>query len=93
MSEFLNALPAAATSPLALTAYVVAAILFLVAGSRLRALGIVMARLELVPAHERHLVIRELTDSVVPASITPEEWLKAARLRWTMLLLPRSYWP
>ncbi len=87
MSEFLNAIPAAASSPYALVAYAIAAVLFLLAGARLRMAKLLLERIEAVPENERRRALEIATGTVLPTSISPEQWIRISRLRWTFLLL------
>jgi hypothetical protein len=86
MNEFLEAIPAAAQSSYALFAYCIAAVIFIVAGSKLRSLRIVMKSIALVPPDDRRHVIESVSDSVIPKSISAEEWIRNNRNRWLFLL-------
>ena len=87
MNDFLAAIPAAAADPLALAAYAIAAVIFLLAGQNLRRMRAVMARIEQVPAHDRRAAIEIATNTKLPDRISPEHWIRMGRLRFVFLLV------
>jgi len=86
MEEFVRAIPAAAASPYALAAYAIAAIIFLFAGARLRLAKTLLAKIETIPPDERRRTVEIATGTVLPTSISPEQWIRNNRLRWAFLL-------
>ncbi|MFY9820897.1 MAG: hypothetical protein WAM82_05910 [Thermoanaerobaculia bacterium] len=87
MGEFLKSIPAAASSPYALVAYAIAALLFLLAGARLRTTQLLMAKITAIPEAERRRALEIATGTVLPTHISPEQWIRHSRLRWRFLLL------
>ena len=87
MEAFLNSIPAAASSPYALVAYAIAALLFLFAGARLRMTQLLMAKITAIPQADRRRALEIATGTVLPTHISPEQWIRHSRLRWTFLLL------
>ena len=87
MEEFLRSIPAAASSPYALAAYAIAAVLFLFAGARLRVAKLILKEVRSVPSHERRRTIEIATGTVLPEHISAEQWIRHNRLRWSFLLL------
>ncbi|MGM4909368.1 hypothetical protein [Rhizobium sp. 768_B6_N1_8] len=86
MEEFIRAIPAAAASPYALAAYAIAAIIFLFAGARLRLAKTLLAKIDTIPPDERRRTVEIATGTVLPTNISPEQWIRNNRLRWTFLL-------
>jgi hypothetical protein len=87
MEGFLKAIPAAASSPYALVAYLICAIVFLFAGARLRRIKAIMQQLQHVPAAQRKEAIEIATETKLPSSISAEQWIRVNRLRWTFLII------
>lgn len=87
MNEFLRAIPAAATSPYALAAYAIAAVLFLLAGAHLKTVRSVLKAISNVPPSDRRGLIESITGSVIPEKITANEWIRNNRNRWIFLLV------
>ena len=87
MEEFVRSLPAAASSPYALTAYAIAALLFLFAGAKLRMAKLLMKRITSIPEGERCRALEIMTGTVLPTHVSPEQWIQHSRLRWKFLLL------
>lgn len=87
MTEFLQSIPSAAMSPYAFVAYAIAAILFLFAGKQLRMANLLMTRIESIPENERRRVVEIATDTMLPAHITPEHWIRIKRLRYIFTLI------
>jgi uncharacterized protein YoxC len=87
MAEFLRSIPAAASSPYAFAAYAIAAILFIVAGARLRMAKLLLAKITSIPEGERRRALEIATGTVLPTRISPEQWIRHSRLRWTFLLI------
>lgn len=87
MSEFISAIPAAATSPYALAAYAICAVIFLLAGSKLRTVRSVLDAISQVPDEDRRGVIESVTGSILPESITADQWIRNNRNRWVFLLI------
>lgn len=81
MDEFLKFIPAAATSPYAYGVYAICAALFVLIGSRLRTVQTVLRRIEQVPTEDRRHVIESITNSVIPSTITAEQWIRNNRNR------------
>lgn len=86
MGEFLRAIPGAAASPYSLAAYAIAGVLFLFAGARLRTTKLLMDRIDAIPAAERRRALEIATGTVLPTHISPEQWIRLSRMRWTFLL-------
>jgi Protein of unknown function (DUF4019) len=86
LEGFLRAIPAAATSELALVAYAICGVLFLLAGAKLRAIRAVLRSLADVPAADRRHVIEAVTGSVIPARISADDWIRHNRNKWLFLL-------
>jgi hypothetical protein len=84
MDAFLKAIPNAATSPYALVAYAIAALLMAYGGFRLTQLRTILnglkTRPDITPEQMRE-IIEIATNSKVPTTITAEEWLKNNRLQ------------
>lgn len=87
MEDFLSSIPAAASNPYSLTAYAIAALLFLFAGAKLRLAKLLLAKITSVPMAERRRVLEIATGTVLPTHISPEQWIRNNRLRWIFLLL------
>ena len=81
MKDFLGLIPQAATSPYAFAAYAICATLFVLVGARLRTVRSVLKELKQVPKEDRRRVIESVTNSVIPSSITAEEWIRSNRNR------------
>lgn len=86
MEEFIRSIPAAASSPYALAAYAIAAIIFLLAGARLRLAKALLAKIDAIPPEERPRTVEIATGTVLPTHISPEQWIRNNRLRWAFLL-------
>jgi hypothetical protein len=86
MEEFLRSIPAAAGNPYALAAYAISAVLFLFAGVRLRMAKLLMAKITSIPEADRRRALEIATGTVLPLQISPEQWIRHNRLRWTFLL-------
>lgn len=86
MEEFIHSIPAAASSPYALAAYAIAAVIFLFAGARLRLAKALLARIDSIPPEERRRTVEVATGTVLPTHISPEQWIRNNRLRWAFLL-------
>ena len=86
MEEFIRSIPAAASSPYALTAYAIAAVIFLFAGARLRLAKALLAKIDAIPPEERRRAVEIATGTVLPTHISPEQWIRNNRLRWAFLL-------
>lgn len=87
MGDFIDAIPAASTSPLAFAAYAIAAVLFLMAGAQLRLSKAFLQKISDVPPKERRRTLEIAADTVLPESISAEEWIRLKRLRWTFMLI------
>jgi hypothetical protein len=87
MEEFIRSIPAAASSPYALAAYAIAAVLFLFAGARLRMAKLLLAKITAIPEAERRRALEIATGTVLPTHVSPEQWIRHSRMRWTFLLL------
>src|SRR5271157_138023 len=87
MEEFLRSIPAAGSSPYAFAAYAIAALLFLFAGARLRMAKLLLAKINSIPEAERRRALEIATGTVLPTHISPEQWIRHSRMRWTFLLL------
>jgi len=87
MTKFLEAIPAAATSPFAFAAYAIAGLLFIFAGAKLRLAKLLLDKITDLPENERRLVVEHAAGTVLPTSVSPEEWIRHSRLRWTFLLI------
>jgi hypothetical protein len=86
MEEFIRSIPAAASSPYALAAYAIAAVVFLFAGSRLRLAKLLLDKIDSIPPEERRRTVEIATGTVLPTRISPEQWIRNNRLRWAFLL-------
>lgn len=87
MEEFLKSIPAAASNPYALAAYAIAAVLFLLAGARLKMAKLLLAKITSIPEGERRRALEIATGTVLPTHVSPEQWIRHSRLRWTFMLL------
>jgi uncharacterized protein (UPF0333 family) len=87
MDGFLGAIPAAAASPLALTAYAIAALIFLFAGARLRTTQALLKKIDALPENERRRGLEVAAGEVIPTHISPEQWIRSNKMKWTFLLL------
>ena len=87
MGEFLRSIPGAAASPYAFVAYAIAGILFVLAGAKLRLAKLATDKIETVPADQRRRALEIAMGTVLPEHVSPEQWIKHSRLRWTFLLL------
>jgi hypothetical protein len=79
MEGFLNSIRMAATNPLALAAYVVAAILMVYGGFKLKRLRIVMKTARKTGATDLKKLVEVATNTKLPDNITGEQWLKNNR--------------
>lgn len=86
MEDFIRSIPAAASSPYALAAYAIAAVIFLFAGARLRLAKALLAKIDTIPPEERRRTVEIATGTVLPTHISPEQWIRNNRLRWAFLL-------
>jgi hypothetical protein len=86
MDGFLQAIPAAASSPYALVAYGICAVLFLFAGFKLRELRSVLRVIKDVPAPQRAPLIQAVTGKILPARITAEQWIRNNRNQGILLV-------
>jgi hypothetical protein len=86
MEEFIRSIPAAASSPYALAAYAIAAVIFLFAGARLRLAKLLLEKIDTIPPEERRRTVEIATGTVLPTHISPEQWIRNNRLRWAFLL-------
>lgn len=86
MEEFIRSIPGAASSPYALAAYAIAAVMFLFAGARLSLARALLAKIDSIPPEERRRTVEIATGTVLPTHISPEQWIRNNRLRWTFLL-------
>ena len=87
MEEFIRSIPAAASNPYAFAAYTVAALLFLLAGARLRTTKLLLAKITSIPEADRRRALEIATGTILPTRISPEQWIRHSRQRWTFLLL------
>ncbi len=87
MQGFLKAIPDAAASPYALAAYGVAAVLFLLAGSKLQKTKALARYVDRLPKSERRRGLEIAAGTILPDSITPEDWLRLKRMQGVILLL------
>jgi uncharacterized protein YoxC len=87
MEAFLRSIPAAASSPYAFAAYAIAALVFLFAGARLQMAKLLLAKITSIPEAERRRALEIATGTVLPTKISPEQWIRHSRQRWTFLLL------
>src|SRR5438552_14580907 len=85
MLAFLKAIPDAATSPLALIAYCVAAIIFVIAGQRAVALRMLLSKLRAIPANQRKMALTEIIGEPLPATISAEQYLRLRRMQMVFL--------
>ena len=80
LDRLVAAIPAAAASPLALVAYVLALTAWFVIALRVKRNRQVLSMLKLIPATERvQLLVTEMGAAPSPASIDVESWLRARR--------------
>jgi hypothetical protein len=86
MDALIQAIPIAATSPYALMAYLIAAVVFTVGGIRLRMARLLLEKIESVPRGERRRAMEISTGTVLPDSISPEQWIRNNRIRWKFLI-------
>ncbi|WP_417913274.1 hypothetical protein [Candidatus Electronema sp. TJ] len=90
VSEFLQAIPAAASSPYALIAYVVALIVAAYAGFRLRELQSVLRTIQARPStsdSQMVEVIKVVTQRPVPPQMTGAQWIRYQRLQAGLLIV------
>jgi hypothetical protein len=87
MGEFFSSIPTAASSPYAFAAYAIAGLLFVFAGARLRMAKLLLEKIASIPEGERRRALEIATGTVLPTHISPEQWIRHSRLRWTFLLL------
>ncbi|MGR0482294.1 MAG: hypothetical protein ACTFAL_13080 [Candidatus Electronema sp. V4] len=90
VSEFLQAIPAAASSPYALIAYVVALIVAAYAGFRLRELQSVLRTIQARPStsdSQMVEVIKVVTQRPVPPQMTGTQWIRYQRLQAGLLIV------
>ncbi len=77
-SNFIKAIPSAATSPGALAAYVVAILCSTVVGLRTRRHGMLLAKLKDLPPGQRIQALElEMGAARVPPNLSPEQWLRS----------------
>ena len=81
-SEFLRLIPSAAQSPFAFAAYAICAALFVFVGARLRRIRLALRQIKHVPEGDRRRVIEAITQSVIPDSITADQWIRSNRNRY-----------
>lgn len=86
MDGFLKAIPDAARHPLALAAYAIAAILFLLSGQRLHEIKTIVSRLRDLPEADRSEALRVATGTVLPAKISAEQWIRLNTRRWIFMM-------
>ncbi len=86
MEELFNAIPAAASSPYALAAYAIAAVIFLLAGARLRVAKMLLEKIETIPPEERKRTVEIATGTILPTEISAEQWIRNNRTKWAFLL-------
>lgn len=77
MAEFIHALPSVVASPLAYVAYLAIAAAWLVIGIRTKRLRSLLQNIEKVPLQQRKSLIQNEMQTVLPSSVTAEDWLKA----------------
>ncbi|GMU64136.1 MAG: hypothetical protein AMXMBFR36_04100 [Acidobacteriota bacterium] len=82
MEGFLRSVPAAASSPFAFSAYAIAALLFLLAGAKLRTTKLLLSRIADIPEVERRRALEIATGTILPERISPEQWIRHSRQRW-----------
>lgn len=86
MSSFLNAIPEAATSPYALAAYAIAAIIFLIAGAKLMTTSMLVKTLSLLAEKDRPAALEKIIGDPLPPDISPAQWIRNNRIKWSFLL-------
>lgn len=82
MDRFFNSISVAAESPYAFAAYSICAIIFVVAGIRLQRTIALSRQIKNIPASERRRALEIAADTVLPTSITAEEWIRNNKLKW-----------
>lgn len=82
MAGFLQQIPNAAESPFAFAAYAICAALFILVGARIRRIRLVLRQLRDIPEKDRRRVIGTITNSVIPESITADQWIRSNRNRY-----------
>lgn len=87
MGDFVRSLSQAASSPYAFASYGILLIAFLLVGVRLRMAKLLLDRIESLPEKDRRGVFEMATGTVLPATISPAQWLRHTRLRGIMLLV------
>jgi hypothetical protein len=75
LSAFLKSLPAAASSPLALVAYVLTLLAATLLAMRVARNRNLLRRIDQIPADERRLTLQAEMDTVIPNEISAEEWV------------------
>ncbi len=86
MGEFLSSIPQAASSPLALIAYAISALLFVSAAWKLKKIKTVMKRIALVPEHQRKDIIETVTETKLPEKISAEQWVRLKKMNYLFLI-------
>lgn len=87
MQDFLQAIPTAASSPYALAAYAIAAVIFLFAGAKLRLTKMLLTQVSTMPLSERRRALEIATGTILPTNISAEQWIRNNRIRWFFLTL------
>lgn len=87
MEAFLKAIPAAASSPYAFAAYVIAALVFMFAGAKLMMARFLLAKIASLPESDRRRAVEIATNTILPKDITPEQWIRHSRQQYIFLLL------
>lgn len=77
----------AASSPYALAACSIAALMFILAGARLRMARLLMAKITEVPQQDRRRVFEIAAGRVLPEGILPVDWIRYSQTRWRFFLL------
>jgi hypothetical protein len=73
--DTLKALPAIATHPLAIVAYILVVAAWLLMQQRTARFNALMKRLELLPPAQRKATLALEMNTVIPDSISAEDWL------------------
>lgn len=79
--EFFDQLPSAIQSTPALVAYVVGAIVALLAGHKLRMASILSKQIRDIPAAERRRALEIAAGTVLPKTITADQWIRLKRMQ------------
>jgi hypothetical protein len=90
MKAFLEALPAVATSPLALVAYLATLFVWAIIALQNRRISTVMRNIKLIPEKDRKSLLETEMGIKLPEEVSAEDWLKARRqtyLFWALLVL------